>query len=293
MNKNEIFFAENGLTSTSANHIANLAKEYGTRLNGQMTNFQFYNTQVALIGTEDYHQIESGLDDSAVQGLPDIVNKASMLNGLIAWLREAIKAKQNMLTDLERMDVEEYATIVGIDLPERPEQRKPITEDDAIAQLNIKERNRIYTLRAITAKIGQFIHPDGDYSRERKKLQKILSSQFEVKGDGRDTLLFQHTSSCSTDVVEDVFFQLQKQHREAQAELNGILHNIAEKVREDKLSAVREYNIAYSRYSEAIQKIGNDFQLYKEQEAKRIADLRILIPNDLREIYELVNSLGK
>lgn len=293
MNKNEIFFAENGLTSTSANHIANLAKEYGTRLGNEITNFQFYDTGVALIGTEDYHKIESGLDDNAVKALPEIVSKAAMVDGLIAWLREAIKARQNMMTELEGMDVEEYAKIKGIELPERPTYRTPITEDDAIAQLNIKERNRIYTLRAKVAKIGKFIHPEGAYSIKRKLFQKKLNSQYDVKGDGRDTLIYQYIPSCSSEAVEDVFFQLQKAHREAQAELNGIMHNITEKVREDKACAIKEYNLAYSKYSEEIQQIGNDFQLYKEQEAKRIADMRILIPNDLREIYELVNSLGK
>ena len=38
MQKDKIYFGENGLTSTSANHIANLAKEYYQTLRNFLTN---------------------------------------------------------------------------------------------------------------------------------------------------------------------------------------------------------------------------------------------------------------
>ena len=40
-------------------------------------------------------------------------------------------------------------------------------------------------------------------------------------------------------------------------------------------------------------KLEKEFNLYKEQEQHRIARLKIVIPNDLKEIYEAVNNLGK
>ena len=293
MNKNEIFFAENGLTSTSANHIANLAKEYGTRLTAQVDNFQFYNTSVALIGTEDYHQIKAGVTENEVAKFPEILDKVIEANSLIAWLREAIKARETMLKEVEQMSVEEYAEIGGVELPKRPEKGQRLTNDDIVAQMSIKERNRYFSLQTRAAKIGQFIHPDGKLSAQRTELQKKLHARFMVKGEGRDTLLYQYEPTCSEEVVEQVFFQLQKAHREAQAELNGILHKIVEEKRSAALAIDREYAIALDQYNRRMEEIQSDFQMWKECEAKRIADLRIIIPNDLKGIYEIINSLGK
>lgn len=40
-------------------------------------------------------------------------------------------------------------------------------------------------------------------------------------------------------------------------------------------------------------KLEKDFTVYKDTEQKRISRLKIVIPNDLREIYETVAGLGK
>lgn len=53
MEKDLIFFKKEGeegvaLTSTSANHIANLAKEYIQGVEMQLNNISFYNTEIAL-----------------------------------------------------------------------------------------------------------------------------------------------------------------------------------------------------------------------------------------------------
>lgn len=293
MNKNQIFFAENGLTSTSANHIANLAKEYGTRLSSQVNNFQFYDTGIALIGTEDYHKIKTGVTDAEVAKFPEILDKVIEANSLIAWLREAIKARENLLKEVEQMGIDEYAEIKGVELPKRPERSLRLTSDDIVAKMSVKERNRYFLLQTRAAKIGKFIHPDGKFSEQRAELQKKRCAEFMVKGEGRDTLIYKYEPTCSDEVVEKVFFQLQKAHREAQAELNGILHKIDEEERSAALASDREYAIALDQYNRRMEEIQSDFQIWKECEAKRIADLRIIIPNDLKGIYETINSLGK
>ena len=54
MTQNEIiipaFFAENGLTATSANHLSNIAKENYMAIERQMAKLEFYRTAVGLIG---------------------------------------------------------------------------------------------------------------------------------------------------------------------------------------------------------------------------------------------------
>lgn len=53
MKKDMIFFSKEGkgLTSTSANHIANLAKEMVREIESSLSSLTLYSTSVALIGT--------------------------------------------------------------------------------------------------------------------------------------------------------------------------------------------------------------------------------------------------
>ena len=40
-------------------------------------------------------------------------------------------------------------------------------------------------------------------------------------------------------------------------------------------------------------KLEKEFITHKDQEQRSIAQLKITIPNDLKEIYEIVSNLGK
>ena len=60
---NNVFFSENGLTSTSANHVANLAKEYVQETESQLANIKLYKSEVALIGTDNKQLLSDDLPD--------------------------------------------------------------------------------------------------------------------------------------------------------------------------------------------------------------------------------------
>jgi len=293
MNVNEIFFAVSGLTSTSANHVANLAKEYVQNVESEINNVQFYKSEVALIGTSDKNLIEDGISDEALLLIPDKLYAISNAKSLIAWLREAIKARTALLNAVNSMDISEWAAEFNITLPVAPVRRKTLTKEDVLATMSIKERNRVYSLETQAAVIGKYIHPDGKFADERKEFAEKLRNKHSVKGEGRDTLLYTYTPTVSEETLENIYFQLQKEHRGIQAELNGILHEIEEKIREDEMAATSEHLEAQTSYNAEWTELNIRFQSYKEKEAKRIADLKIVIPNTLQSIYDTVNSLGK
>lgn len=288
-----VFFAENGLTSTSANHVANLAKEYVQDEELQLNNIRLVNCNVSVIGSSEKTQVVKGVDDGWFEFFTEIVVGVYEAKSLIAWLREAIKAKEQMLKDIDDADLETWANDNGVVLPERPVMRHVPTRDELIAELDIKERNRIYRLETEAAVIGKCIHPDGKFSAARKELNNRLSNPIEIKGDGRDALVYTYEPSCDFNKVEQTFFELQKWHRESQAELNSILHKIDEQVRDDEISARADYIEARKAYEREYETIASQFKLWKEQEAKRISSLKIDIPHDLTKIYERVNKLGK
>lgn len=288
-----VFFAENGLTSTSANHVANLAKEYVQDEEMEMNNVRFVNCNVSVIGSSEKTQVVKGTDDDWFKFFTEMVSGVYEAKSLIAWLREAIKAKEQMLEDIEKTDIEEWAGDNGITLPRRPVKRSVPTRETLIAGLSVKERNRIFRLETEAAVIGKCIHPSGKFSDARKELHNRLSNPIEIKGEGRDALVYSYEPSCDFNAVDNTFFELQKWHRESQAELNSILHKIDEQIRNDEIAANSDYVEARKAYEREYDTYRVQFQLWKEQESKRVSALKIVIPNELTKIYERVNKLGK
>lgn len=293
-NPNLIFFGDTGLTAASANHIANLAKEYVQDIESKLNNFQLYRSSVALIGTQEQNVLSEGVNDSFLNAVASQLSEIANANGLIAWLREAIKAKTVLLKNVESMNIEEWSKIEQVAMPEAPVLRKSMTREQALANCDIKVRNHIYSLEAKAAVYGKFIHPDGKFAEARKEFLKKQESRHSVQENGRDTLIYTYEPTCSSEKVEEVFFDLQKKHRSVQAELNGLNYSLDEAVRSDKIAAIKEYNVAYSEYSLVIKELENRFEEYKVKEAERVANLyKIQIPHELKSIYEKVSSLGK
>lgn len=290
--KQKVFFAESGLTSTSANHVANLAKEFVQDEEMQMNNIRFVNCYVSVIGSSEKTQICKGIEDSWLQFFTDNVVSVYEAKSLIAWLREAIKAKEEMLKDVDNMEIEEWAAQNDIVMPVRPTRRSVLTREMLIASLDVKERNRIYKLETEAAVIGKCIHPDGKFSDSRKEMHERLSNPIDIKGEGREALVYSYELSCDYNAVDNTFFTLQQWHREAQAELNSILYKIDEQVRNDEISADTEYVEARKAYEREYETIRTQYIIWKKQESARISSLKIVIPNDLTKIYERVNKLG-
>lgn len=291
--ENSVFFAGNGLTSTSANHVANLAKEYVQDIESRLANVKLYKSEVALIGTDTKNLLSDGWGNAAISEIGNLLETVTEAKSLIAWLREAIKARSKMLNEAEQLTLDEWADANNVTLPVKPTRKDAVTKEDIINDMNIKERNRIFALETKASTFGKYVHPDGNFAKARKEFLKKQSEPVSIVGEGRDAMFYYYTPTCDEENIEDVFFALQKIHRETQAELNGILHDIDEKVRVENMNAESEYYAALSAYQVEIEKYQSHFKLDKERELKRISAFKIIIPNDLKNIYETVNKLGK
>lgn len=289
----KIFFGNSGLTSTSANHVANLAKEFVQNVECDLNNVELINSSVVLIGTSDYNVLKEGWNNETLKSVAEKLNYVSQAKSLIAWLREAIKARQALLDEVKNMEMSDWAKLFELELPKYPAKRATITRENVIAGFTIKKRNRMYVLETQASTIGKYIHPDGNFAKARKEYQKRLHNKHDVNGNGRDTLLIKYTPSCDESLLEETYFNLQNLHRECQAELNGILHEIDEAVRMDEVAACAEFTPLFNAFQRDMCELDARFQEYKVNESKRIGDLKIIIPDDLKPIYNLVNSLGK
>lgn len=274
------------LTSTSANHIANIAKESVQNWEAELENLQFYDTnmQLAIEPGNISNQIEYGVKN--VSHYPDLLTKISKAKSLIAWLREGIKAKEAMIAEIDDLELKDYFN----EIPESPKKQDPLTEKEYYASLPIKERNRYYQLEATAAVIGKFIHPDGAFAKARKALKDKNLKPKKVDGIGRDSVIYSFLPTISMKEVDDMFFTLQRRHREVQAELNTIKYACKEAIHKSKQAVIKEYEIQREEYHKKMDLLYTQFCKYQEQETNRIGKLKIVIPDSLVDIYKEISA---
>lgn len=284
----EQFFSLKGLTSTSANHIANLAKEYIQTLRTYINNLSFVGENTVAGG---YTYItSSATPKEEFDNLIPTLNKISQATQLIAWLREGIKEKQNALAQIPIF--EEYLDKYNIK-EERPVKEEYITEEDVIKSWNDDKYNAYLTAQTYASVFGEIIHPQGEYSNARKELAKAIAKPNKVEGQGRDLTVRTLVPNYDLKNVDDKFFELQKLQREYQAKYNQYAHEITAALDADKIAKDSAYQEAFEKYTKEHSKLYNEYIVWCNAENKRIADLKINITGALMDIYNEIQGLSK
>lgn len=281
---NKVFFGEVGLTSTSAQHICNMCNERIQTIKSDLNNIRFVNENLQVLGSNEVITIQKGrtsLDE--IEGLLDQISK---LNCLIAWLKEAIKAKDEELTYIKNLSIYDYISFDELNYPS-PVKFVPFNEFDILSRWSIKERNEYYSLEAEASTIGKFIHKDSAFSNARKDLQNKIQNPTEVEHCNTGVLI--HTFSPSVENVEEYFFKLQDKHRSVTAKLNSLKYKLKKELEEANLAKANEIEKLNSENQSIRDNVEMQFYKYKELEISRISSLKIVIPNDLRDIYEQIN----
>jgi hypothetical protein len=203
----------------------------------------------------------------------------------------------------------------------KPEMPAPeITELDVLVKkLPLDEYQKYLKLDAKAAVLGKFCHSDkAPLVVARRDYLVKLSKPLEKEGSGRDTCVYQFEPSVPKEVLEETFEGLQKAYREASKELNKIRFELREKEAQRFQSENAEYQKAladYNRISKEVddwnselrkkyleyrkeinrktQEILAEFEDWRSNERNRVSKLKIIIPKDLQETYEYLESLGK
>lgn len=297
--KDMVFFANEDtegvkLSSTSANHIANLAKEYIQSVETRLNNICFFNAEIALIGSVGgANTIQTGETSEVLNNLQSLLEGVAQAKSLIAWLREGIKAKESLMKGLQATSLEDWREENGLTSPEAPNRGHVLTEIEYYASLPIKERNRYYQLETEAAVLGKYIHPDGHLSDARKELKDKLQHPHKVDGRGRDALIYTYTPTVNIAEVDNVFFELQKKHREIQAQLNAMKYSCEQAINDSTNKANTEYMIALRKYQAELKDVLGAFKTWKDEKSQEYSKLKIVIPHSLMGIYNTINSLGK
>jgi cytochrome c556 len=212
---------------------------------------------------------------------------------LCAWLREAIKAKEHLTREVANLSMFEWAKKFDKPIPTQPTLPSMPTKEEIISEYSVGVRNKILTLEAYAAAYGSAVHPDGGLSSARKQLIKVTTSPNKVSGSGRDTIVDKYTPTVDVDKVDELFFAIQKKHRNAQAEYNTIMYEAESTAKDRYAGAMAEYREQSAKFSEEMNQLTVEFNEYVANERRRISNLKIIIPDNLKEIYQNVKNKTK
>lgn len=291
------FFGDNGISSTSANHIANLAKEYTRKACENLAAIRFFNESIALISSADKEIVVSN-GSTTTDNIITSVNMIAEANSLIAFLREAIKEKERRFNEAKTYEDDETLKAIWAKYPDIRPSRKPYpTEDDIKQEWSVGEQEKYLSLEAEAAAIGKLIHQDGFLSNARISLLNKLNNPSRVELNGADTIIHKYTPSISYEEVDDLYDRYQKRFRATQAELNGMKKHIADEISKRTMEIDAEYDAAMREYENArtkrdieIAQFERDLNAKRIELCKQVQELKIVIPNRLKAIYDYLNS---
>lgn len=285
-----VYLGEKGITSTSANYLANLAKEVIKEAEAELNNISFVDLSIELINGNKKN-LRMGM--ISPKNIEDLLTQVANMHSFCAWIREAIKAKEEALTMVNSLTMESFCKLEGIVYPETPEAPLTITETDIVNEMNIKERNNYLRLEAFASTFGKYIHPGGRVAVAREEMLYHLNVPNEVQGEGRDMIIYSYSPSTNKDVVNKAFIELQNQHRDFEKQLNAIKYSIKEEVNKRNSAAQNQYAAEYEKYSHEIQRIRQAMNSYLIQAREEVVNMKIVIPEKLQDTYKYLESLGK
>lgn len=291
--KNKIFFGDHGITATSANYLANIAKEEVVQDREELDEANFITETIRKVSSGVAPDIaREGKDDVYVAGIPKLIQHIAAMDSFCAWIREAIKAKEDEVNYWSSYTVQDYADSIGETVPMYV-QKEHVTEDDIIAEMNVKEREEYLALNSTAAAFGQYIHPLGKLNIARKALHKGLANPSKLVDRVSDTYVFSNQASAKPELVDSVFDSLQNSHRTYEQRLNSIKSRIKDEVTRRNQEIDAENAEEIRRVIVQTEELNIRFREYVRGKLAETQKLKIVIPEKLKPVYEYLNLKGK
>ena len=295
---NNVFFENGFMTSTEAQNICNIAKEAVTNEHERLSTVSFYDTEIAsIISPEAF--IKTKISPNDISWISESLDKIGRYNALNAWLKEAIKAKEEAMDEVDIMDVTTLDFYEDYIKPEEPTiGYNSFDEEQIMSEWSADKLNRYYTLNSEAAVIGKYIHDSGAIAKARKDLVNKMANPSTVSGQGRETIVYKYIPSVDTEVVEGIYMSLLAKHRKLNAELNSLKAEIKETINKKNIEASiafrdkhTEWEYKISEYYSLVKQRDAKINEYKISEKERISKLKINVPSSLMDTYKEIKAL--
>lgn len=288
--KYKVFFAEKGITSTSANHVSNKGKELLKSEQAILDNINFVNTTASLLSGGESRIITKGMSADSFESMHKTIAKIANLNAMSAWIHEAIKAKTEILEYVQSLSIDNWAKEQNIELPNAACKEFPITESDVIGTWDVAKRNKYYVYESYCSLVGKFIHPKGAFYEAKAQMNNAVQNPNKVEGSGRDAIIYSYEPSMPISDVNVEYNWLSTELRHKEAEFNKMKQEIVDAITEDKLAKAQKFNDAYAKYIDTMESIRNKFDMWKTKTVKEVSALKIYLPQGPKQTYDEINK---
>ena len=295
---NDIYFTtEEGMTSTSAQHVSAMANVMVQDIKQHIMGLRLYQKSIRVIGDAE---VTVETVNNTLPEIAESVKRICKANALIAWLREAVKEREQAQKYVSDMSLDDWMKKQGIEKPVSPEppQMPRINFQDyktiLDTGLSVKEYNRFVELNSALAVYGEMIHEKGLLTRQKSELARIMQNPTEVKESGRDTIIttYKVDVNISTD-IDNLYTELQSEYRKLQAEKNGIEAKFSNLAMDYQTRKNDEWKAAKAQYDRDLQKVNSELvgiqtqmKEWKKQRLEELAALKIIIPDALKPLYK-------
>ena len=293
---NDIYFGEEGMTSTSAQHVSAMANVMVQDVKQHLMGLRLYEKSIRVIG-----DVECKVEEvnNTLPEISDGVKQICKANALIAWLREAVKEREQAQQYIQDMTLDKWMELQGIEKPTSPQppMMPKINFQDyktiLDTGLSVKEYNRFVELNSALAVYGEMIHDKGLLTRQKNELARIMQNPTEVKESGRDTIITTYKVDVNIGVdLDKLYTELQSDYRKLQAEKNGIEAKFSNLAMDYQTRKMEEWKAAKAQYDRDLTRVNSELvgiqtqmQEWKKQRLEELAALKIIIPNDLKALY--------
>jgi hypothetical protein len=295
-----VYFNEKGITSTEGNHLCNIAKELQQAAINRLNSVKFFDTTISVIGSNEKQLMSAG--NTSLDFIEEDLQLVASLNAFCAWVREAIKEKEEQQGDIRRLTFDEWAEQLSVELPTSPKHpSKPlvVSEQSVLDSWDINKRNKYLELEAFASTIGKYIHPNGEYSCAREKAHNAINKPISKEGSGRDTVLYHTTPSINIEDVDNLYMFLQSKHREYEKQLNMMKAEIKESVtklivenNQHYENLLEIYRKEYSDYNSKLLELRSQYNTWITKTLENISKYKIAIPNNLKETFNLLKKIS-
>ena len=295
---NDIYFTtEEGMTSTSAQHVSAMANVMVQDIKQHIMGLRLYEKSIRVIGDAE---VTVETVNNTLPEIAESVKRICKANALIAWLREAVKEREQAQKYVSDMSLDDWMKKQGIEKPAMPQppQMPRINFQDyntiLDTGLTVKEYNRFVELNSALAVYGEMIHEKGLLTRQKAELARIMQNPTEVKESGRDTIIttYKVDVNISAD-IDNLYTELQSEYRKLQAEKNGIEAKFSNLAMDYQTRKNDEWKAAKAQYDRDLQKVNSELvgiqtqmQEWKKQRLEELAALKIIIPDALKPLYK-------
>lgn len=289
-----------GLSMSQAQSISNLCNQRAKEISNKLADVNNV-SKTLVINSETYTETQG---NPMPANVVELLTEKARLSATQAFLMENIKAKDELITSIQR-DQFKY----DVESPQRSKTEvrvipSPVDETWGWDQLTTAEYNEYLEAEAYASHIGQFIHKGGKLDKLRAELPAIKTLEFMEIEVGKKTPMkvsVHHTSEQLLELHE----QLAALHREYEQKVNYFKAKVKNSVTTENARIAKEradiqaevneinskqdveYKNAYDKWASEYRKASEEFEENRQKRIQEAANLKINVAERFQPVVDM------